>query len=1003
MSSFAPAEELRQKRPLLLACEAIGWFHMAGKAHANFLRNHGGMETDYDFKKWHERENPPFIWDNFLGWLKTAFPGVKWPGSFAEFTEKHAGRGEAGILGLLQAGHGMASGIEKQSYPQETVRYLGQDFTHMWLSSAFGHPERNLLADPPQVLTESGWRQLVAEIRRVLEELRNLGTQGVQDPSIWAGWRKKAIGQDSYVRHAFLSTIAETRLPNNDVTLWDQSYVAAALFKSAVAGAILDRNFPWGERAIKQHTRWRLLTVGIGTDHYEARAVKIGDWTGAHAAVEAFFERVCQLVEVDLAVGSLLYQDSHVCVFTFPGERFDERSSSGTSFDENNMAQWLKGWKDYLQKEIDSFAREYYLETPPYVHLSSPTRSLVPVVRERREADKKLAVPVHRPWAICDNQTKDFGHTCPVCQVRLNGKPTNKDQPCEVCKERRTHRLQDLLNGRLGKDTIWLEEVADTNGRIALLTFHLDIEPWLNGERVDSLRAQAIAEWRRFNPAKTNGIDPMLPYVSLKSYVQSKLGSFDPNDKVLRSIHSGYQHERDWKDFYAKIVEDRANAPFWDNCRDEDRSSWLVHQLFRKLPSPGRVYRFWRQTEEFFQELLQEFRQIASSHPNRWRVRRLWLVPDNSTRSGWQEGELYNGRWRDQLVSLIYHNGGFLTAFNLARALRPEDQASELLKDEFKLWEPDASPLSTTLQPLNVKQAQDIPRSFGHLGVYHPVIPLEVSPLRFRVLVPLEAASECVDLALTCWEEAFVRVLDRLPLRVGVVAFPAKTAFQAVLEMVRSLEAEMEESEPENWRVCSAKSQDSMMTIAFKREDGEQELWTVPIRFPDGRKDVFYPYVAVKDRQIRFPLDFQHPEGQVYRHMEDLRPGDDVHICPARIATVFMDTTARRFEKPQVRYLTDWQRMRQVWRILAERTPSVTQLQQVRQELSRLAENWDIKRNPEAKEIWLQLARAVLHDALNVKGALLEELLDAARTGILLWAIDWHLSIIKEKPVQTRR
>jgi hypothetical protein len=53
----------------------------------------------------------------------------------------------------------------------------------------------------------------------------------------WLAWRESAIGKDSFIRRAFLSTLAETRLPNNDVTLWDQSYVAAALFKSAVARA----------------------------------------------------------------------------------------------------------------------------------------------------------------------------------------------------------------------------------------------------------------------------------------------------------------------------------------------------------------------------------------------------------------------------------------------------------------------------------------------------------------------------------------------------------------------------------------------------------------------------------------------------------------------------------------------------------------------------------------------------------------------------------------------
>jgi hypothetical protein len=74
------------------------------------------------------------------------------------------------------------------------------------------------------------------------------------------------------------------------------------------------------EKRFKSTTRWYLLTVALGTDHYEARAIKISDWTGMQGAIEAFFRQVSVLVEVDLAVGSLLYKDSAVAVFSFLGE-----------------------------------------------------------------------------------------------------------------------------------------------------------------------------------------------------------------------------------------------------------------------------------------------------------------------------------------------------------------------------------------------------------------------------------------------------------------------------------------------------------------------------------------------------------------------------------------------------------------------------------------------------------------------------------------------------------
>ncbi|MDW7983265.1 MAG: CRISPR-associated protein Csx11, partial [Acidobacteriota bacterium] len=731
---------LRQHRPILLACEAIGWFHMAGKARMEFLRKHGGQRTlDYDYERWHASETPPFDWDAILGWVRSfggsRIPRDAWPRSVGQFIENHR-RNDQGMLGLLQAGHGVASGIEK-NLPTLTSQYLSQSLPHMWLSSPFGHPRRNLFADPPEVLQRDGWRRLVEEIRRVLEELRQLASRNPPEANPpeaepWAEWRDRAIGAHSWIRQAFLSTLAETRVPNNDVTLWDQSYVAAALFKSAVAGALLDSAFPLRDNQLKQRIRWRLLTVAIGADHYEARAVKIGDWTGMQGALEEFFGRVSRLVEVDLAAGSLLYQDSSTAVFSFPGERFDEGVPAGWV---DRLTRWIEG-------EIDSIAQDLDFEIPPQVRLSNPTRSLVPLVQERRKAQETIAVPIHKWWQIKPRSTN--GHVCPVCQVRLNGDPTNKGKPCQVCRDRRHHRREDWLSGRLGDDTIWFEEVADRNGRAALITLSMDLEPWLNSERVDSLRTQAIPEWRRFNPVLSstpNPVDPDRPFESLWSYIQGRLSQFDRNDPVLRSLQEGYRHEPDWPTFFRRIVEDRAEAPSWHGLNDDQRAAWLVHQLFCKLPSPGRVYRFWREAQAFFEDLLKGFRQIAARSENPWRVRRLLVRPQRPQPGGnWRDGVLYDGRWRGAQFSLVYIEGlgGFLTASNLARLIRAEERADALRGQQITLEEEDTSGRP---QPLLVEQAQEVPRPYSHLGVYHPLILLELSPLRFRVVVPLEAAS----------------------------------------------------------------------------------------------------------------------------------------------------------------------------------------------------------------------------------------------------------------------
>jgi len=993
MKGFQHTDTLRQNRPLLMALEAIGWLHMTGKARSDFLRTHGGQKSNYKYEKWDEIENPPFPWHDQLKWVKDKFPLNKdaWPESFTEFIRRHTEK-DKGLLGLLQAGHGMASGIEK-NLPSSTSKYLGQDASHMWLSTAFGHPLHNLLAYPSELLTEFGWKRLLEQIKQLLTELQRLG-DNANDLDGWWRWRDTTVGPEGWLRQAFTSTLAETRLPNNDVTLFDQSYVAAALFKSAAAGAILEgRSFPWSSNGLKQQTRWRLLTVGIGADHYEARAVKIGDWTGARLALDEFFTRVCRLVEVDLAVGSLLYRDSKVHVFSFPGERFgnDKQGYQGGDLQTDN-------WQRWLTEQIDGYAREVNLETPPYCNISEPSRSLVGMVAEIRKAREKMTVPLHRHWQI-PGQDSANGNVCPVCLVRRSPSETDKQRPCEPCERRRTHRLDGWLEGKLCSDSIWIDEVADANGRVALVTMSLDIEPWLDGTRLDALRTQAIPEWRKFNPLlenRSNPIDPSKCFTSLCKYIEGKLQSFDNTDPVLSSLQEGYKYETDWPSFFSKVVEDRAGSPTWNELDDSNRAKWLAHQLFCKLASPGRIYRFWRQAEEFFGMLLDEFRRIAAADQNRWRMRRLVIKPDNGSSGPWEDRQIYEGRYRDAPVSLLYRERtkDFLTICNLARLLKPEQDKDSLRAIHLELKADD----SVEAKQLSVHSAES---DAGALGVYYPLISLELSPVRFRVLLPLEAASTCVDRAIELWNYQFDRVWNHLPLRIGVIAFPRMMPFQAVIEAARNIEDDLKIEQPRVWRVTGCETREDVTALSLSSLNGQQEmLRTIPIRLPDDCEDVFYLYLKVEDKEVRFPRDFKYPKGQVYRHVKDLRIGDGVLIYPSLIATVFMDITARRFERLHPNQLEEWQRMRELWKLICRHVPSQTALHGVWSEVVERREHW---KGPDGtwfeggKTTWLDFARAVFHERLGVRGTCLETLVRAAEDGLLGWCLEWHLSVLKQQ------
>jgi hypothetical protein len=163
---------------------------------------------------------------------------------------------------------------------------------------------------------------------------------------------------------------------------------------------------------------------------------------------------------------------------------------------------------------------------------------------------------------------------------------------------------------------------------------------------------------------------------------------------------------------------------------------------------------------------------------------------------------------------------------------------------------------------------------------------------------------------------------------------------------------------------------------------------------------VFYPYVAVEDRQARLPMDFRHPDGRVFRHAKDLRSGDGVLVYPSLTATLFMDGTARRFEPLCRRNLTEWLRMREIWRLISLHVPSQTALRGAWSEIVERREAWQGSNGTwfeGGKTAWLDFARAVFHERLGVRGACLETLVETAGDGLLDWSLEWHMSVLKKQ------
>jgi hypothetical protein len=77
---------------------------------------------------------------------------------------------------------------------------------------------------------------------------------------------------------------------------------------------------------------------------------------------------------------------------------------------------------------------------------------------------------------------------CTVCGLRPQG-PSKKAADrnvCDVCEKRRADRSKTWVISQSDK-TIWTDEVADANGRLALIVGHFDLTHWLDGSMLNSL------------------------------------------------------------------------------------------------------------------------------------------------------------------------------------------------------------------------------------------------------------------------------------------------------------------------------------------------------------------------------------------------------------------------------------------------------------------------------------------------------------------------------------
>ena len=357
-----------------------------------------------------------------------------WVSPDGEAARKAVGLTDAPLAEALRIAHHHASGEEKASLKGEQPKAP-------WLSSVFGY---SWAAPDPGTL----WPLLSAT----------------------APGSKITTCPAELVHPTFSNWMADTRWPLNDITLFDISAAAAAFLKARIAGKLLD--------ASSGH--YSFLRVSIDGAAFWGQAERIPDLLARRALINRLWDSIRGLMESEIAIANEVYRDESHQVFLLPNLSEDgsqERNEELRSVLEIEIRERAAGQEALAGEFVPAVT--LHPDTQPD-DKQKPRTGLWAIRQAEAEGNTPDLAALAKEW------NNEPGAVCTVCGLRPIGRDRNPKQRekqqarkvCAVCEKRRENRSEAWASeGR--SSTIWIDEIADANGRLALIAGRLDILPWL--------------------------------------------------------------------------------------------------------------------------------------------------------------------------------------------------------------------------------------------------------------------------------------------------------------------------------------------------------------------------------------------------------------------------------------------------------------------------------------------------------------------------------------------
>ncbi len=711
------------------------------------------------------------------------------------------------------------------------------------------------------------------------------------------------------VEEAFNFALTDTNRPANDITLWQHSYVTAALSK-----VFFNHFLIYGEK-IQSLDRAKFSLIGFGWDGmaFISDGQKIGDIVAKKRTIKLLKEKIKQICEYQYPICANIYDDDNGIYFIAPAIR-------------ESASEYIKLLSE-IKTVVDDAADEITGGEiqPVFTDISDmqETNFVMEIVHTIKRISEKSKYPYQRlnhklSWMRQWDNVKEKT-ICSVCRKRPS--ISTQYSVCNICKERRIWEQKQ----RNDCHSIFSDEIADKNGKLALIVAKFSLEPWLSGDMLWSLFVkeaksikEAIQHLEKINDFKENdknrkdiiekneGKDIVINYEKIsewidrinkaidgkspitnkeKDFLKAISYLFDKHRKELQ-LPENWQKIKDWiKNIDKKLeIEKRfGNKPN------------LCNFLLTKNHTPSRLLNVWNTTRKFLENLfdlrtLENKKLIAP-------FRRLKLKLKNSGQL-----QLENAIYEAEINGIkidIYRAGDNIFVVNEGYKetdfeVKRQEWEGKLIRIKASEFEKEKNEIQeTTIREVLIDDKE-----------IYPLRVITTTPDIMMAIVPADKAIPISDYIYSQYKEYFGKVIGRLSFNIGNIFFHKKVPMFVILDSGKRMLKNFEnlnkdywkEKSKNTWTIKDVKNEDCKTKITF---DKQNISWDINYNLGMCKEDYFHPYMVKKSsegdthkEEASFVKSFM---GDLV-HISDLKSGYKVRVYPNYYDFEFLDCNTRRHD-----------------------------------------------------------------------------------------------------------